>query len=183
VIVAYRDRTAGEIRDIYVTTFNGTAWSAPVRVHADNWKIDGCPVNGPSISARGREVAVAWFTAKNDQGQAWVAFSHDAGHTFAQAVRVDDAKSLGHVSVQLLADNSAVVSWMEATKAEAELHARRVTAAGVRSPAANVAPKENPDSRSPKMIGSDKELLFAWTENDDKGIDHVKVARAALPTN
>ena len=182
VIVAYRDRTAGEIRDIYVSTFNGTAWSAPVRVHADNWKIDGCPVNGPSISARGREVAVAWFTAKNDQGQAWVAFSHDAGHTFAQSVRVDDVKSLGHVSVQLLADNSAVVSWMEMS-GEAELHARRVTAAGTRSPVVNVAPKCHPDSRSPKMIGNDKELLFAWTENDDKGVDRVMVARAAMPAN
>jgi hypothetical protein len=153
-----------------------------VRVHADNWKIDGCPVNGPSISARGREVAVAWFTAKNDQGQAWVAFSHDAGHTFAQSVRVDDAKSLGHVSVQLLADNSAVVSWMEMS-GEAELHARRVMAAGTRSPAVNAAAKGHPDSRSPKMIGNDKELLFAWTENDDKGVDHVMVARAAVPAN
>ena len=183
VIVAYRDRSPGEIRDIYVTTFNGTAWSAPVRVHADNWKIDGCPVNGPSISARGREVAVAWFTARNDQGQAYVAFSHDAGHTFGQAVRVDDAKTLGHVSVQLLPDNSAAVSWMEMTNSMAELHTRRVTPAGVRSPAVNVAPKGYPDSRSPKMIGNDKELLFAWTESDDKGVDKVQVARAVLPGN
>jgi hypothetical protein len=33
------------------------------------------------------------------------------------------------------------------------------------------------------MIGNDKELLFAWTENDDKGVDHVMVARAAVPAN
>jgi hypothetical protein len=68
---------------------------------------------------------------------------------------------------------------------EAQLHARRVTGAGAgaRSAGINVAPKGNPDSRSPKMIGNDKELLFAWTENDDKGVDHVMVARAALPAN
>jgi hypothetical protein len=183
VIVAYRDRSPREIRDIYVTTFNGTAWSMPVRVHADNWEIDGCPINGPAISARGREVAVAWFTAKNDMGQAYVAFSHDAGHTFGQAVRIDDTKSLGHVGVQLLPDNSAAVSWVELAGSGAEVRARKVTAAGARSPAVNVAGKGDPDTRSPRMGGNDKELLFAWTESDDKDVEHVKISRAALPAN
>lgn len=181
VIVAYRDRSPGEIRDIYVTTFNGTAWSAPVRVHEDNWKIDGCPVNGPAISARGREVAVAWFTGKNDQGQAFVAFSHDAGHTFGQAVRVDDARSLGHVGVQLLADNSAAVSWIESVDSSAQFHVRKVTSTGTRSPAVNISGKGDPDTRSPRLAGNDKELLFAWTETDADEVDQIHVARAALP--
>jgi len=126
VIVAYRDRSAAEIRDIYVTAFNGTAWSAPVLVHKDDWKINGCPVNGPAVTANGRDVAVAWFTGKDDKGQAFVAFSHDAGHTFGPAVRIDDARSLGHVGVRLLADGSAVVSWVELAESSAQFRARKV---------------------------------------------------------
>jgi hypothetical protein len=180
VIVAYRDRSPREIRDIYVTTFNGTAWSRPVLVHADNWEIEGCPINGPAVSARGREVAVAWFTAKDDQGQAFVAFSHDAGRTFGQPVRIDGGHSLGHVGVYLLADGSAAVSGIEIVDSAAQFRARKVTVAGVRSNIVNVAGKGDPDTRSPRLAGNASELLFAWTESDENDVQHVHVGRAAL---
>jgi hypothetical protein len=184
VIVAYRDRSPAEIRDIYVTTFNGTGWSAPVLVHQDGWKINGCPINGPAVSASGRDVAVAWFTSKESQGviqgQALVAFSHDAGRTFGPAVRIDDARSLGHVGVQLLADGSAAVTWVELADARAEFRARTVTPAGMRSPSVNVAGNGDPDTSSPHVAGNARELLFAWTETDDDGVSRVRTARSAL---
>ena len=89
-VVAFRGRTADEIRDIYVTRLDGTAWSAPVLVNNDGWKINGCPVNGPAIAARSRNVAVAWFTMQSGQGRAYVAFSSDAGRTFRAPIRVDE---------------------------------------------------------------------------------------------
>jgi len=181
VIVAYRDRSASEIRDIYVTRFNGSDWSAPALVHQDGWQINGCPINGPAVSARGRDVAVAWFTAKNDQGQAFVAFSRDAGRTFGPAVRVDDARSLGHLGVQLLADGSAAVSWIELANSMAEFRVRTVTPNGVRSPAVKVT--GDPDTRSPRLAGNARELLFAWTEFDDNDVSRVRTARASLAAN
>ena len=36
-------------------------WTDPAPVAKEDWKFPACPVNGPSISARGRNVAVAWF--------------------------------------------------------------------------------------------------------------------------
>ena len=111
--VAYRNRSADEVRDIYVSRFTGDAWTVPAPVHDDGWKIDGCPVNGPSISASDRHVAVAWFTAPKDEGHALVAFSRDAGRTFSAPVQVDDTASLGRVDVEQLADGSAVVGWIE----------------------------------------------------------------------
>jgi len=178
VIVAYRDRSASEVRDIYVTRFTGSAWSAPTLVHQDGWQINGCPINGPSVSARGRNVAVAWFTAKNDQGQAFVAFSRDAGRTFGPAVRVDDGRSLGRLGVQLLADGSAAVSWIELADGRAQFRVRTVTPSGVRSPAVTVS--EDPDTRSPRLAGNARELLFAWTEADENDALRVRTARASL---
>ena len=66
VLVAYRDRSAGELRDISVLTRASAGWTPPHTVGGDGWEIHGCPVNGPAVSARARNVAVAWFSAKDD---------------------------------------------------------------------------------------------------------------------
>jgi hypothetical protein len=182
VIVAYRNRSAGEIRDIYVTRLVNRQWSAPVAVHNDGWRVMGCPVNGPAISARGRDVAVAWFSAKGDQGHSFVAFSHDAGRTFGRPVRVDDVSSLGRVGVELLADGSAAVTWVEFSAEHSQMRVRRVAAAvdavGARGPGADVA--EASGTRYPRLAQAGTDLLFAWTATED-GSPRVKVARAALP--
>ena len=92
VVAAFRDRSAKEIRDIQVTRLENGKWSDAQIVHADNWEIDACPVNGPALSARGRQLAAAWFTGKDDKGQAFAAFSDDAGRTWGNA---DQARRSG----------------------------------------------------------------------------------------
>ena len=62
-IVAYRNRTEDEVRDIFLSRLESGKWTEPKAVHADGWKIPACPVNGPMLSARGRNVVLAWFTA------------------------------------------------------------------------------------------------------------------------
>lgn len=175
-IVAFRNRSAAEVRDIYVTRLANGAWSPPVNVHADGWKINACPINGPSVAARGRDVAVAWFMAKNDQGQAFVAFSHDAGRTFGAPVRVDDAGSLGRLGVQMLDDGSAAVIWIEKSSPRTQMRLRVVSAAGMRSAPVTVADTEG--SRYPRMMRRGNELLFAWTDTD-KG-SQLRTARVKL---
>src|SRR5262245_53659664 len=59
-LIVFRDRSDGEVRDIAavrLTDAEHGAWTAPRPVHDDGWKIDACPVNGPAISARGRQIA------------------------------------------------------------------------------------------------------------------------------
>ena len=177
VIVAYRGRTAEEIRDIYVTRFDGRQWSAPALVHNDGWEIDGCPVNGPAVDARGREVAVAWFTAKTDKGQAFAAFSHDGGRTFGQPIRIDDQTSLGQVNITLLADGAAAVSFLEAGN-RSEFRVRRVEQNGTRSPVVTIASFFG--MQHPRLAQSRNELLFAWTEYGQDGSPRVRTARASL---
>jgi hypothetical protein len=176
-VVAFRGRTADEIRDIYVSRFDGQAWAAPVLVNNDGWKINGCPVNGPAIAARGRDVAVAWFTVQSGQGRAYVAFSSDAGRTFRAPVRVDGEGSTGRVQVELLADGSAAVSWIEFGKGPSQLKARTVSASGVRSRPADIA--TGLGTQFPRMALAKTELVFAWTENS-RGITRIYTARAKL---
>jgi hypothetical protein len=179
-IVAFRNRSPEEIRDIYVSRLVGGKWAVPSAVHNDGWQLNGCPVNGPALSARGREVAIAWFTAPGDQGHTFVAFSQDAGKTFGAPIRADEAGSLGRVDVELLPDGSAVVSWIELADKRATFSIRRVERSGQRSAPITVAPLgASRSSGYPRMAREVDELLFAWTGSDNSL--RVQTASAKLP--
>lgn len=180
-IVAYRNRADDETRDIYVSRLENGAWTEPQAVHHDGWIINACPVNGPMLSARGRDVVIAWFTAVGEQPRVYVAFSKDAGRTFAAPIRLDDAGSLGRVDVELLPDGSAIASWIEVSDSRAELRARRVSPSGARSPAAAVSSlAASRASGYPRLAVHGNDITFAWTEAAD-GSMRVRTAVAALP--
>jgi hypothetical protein len=176
IIVAFRNRTADEVRNIYVSRFVAGHWSTPTVVHDDAWRINACPINGPAVSANGRDVAVAWFNGKDDQGRAFVAFSHDAGRTFGAAIRVDDASSLGRLGVQMLTDGSAAVTYIEFANNHSQLRVRTVSPAGARSAPVTIA--EISSSRYPRVARYRNELLFSWTDSG-KGSSQVRTAHAS----
>ena len=181
VIAAYRDRSLGEIRDIHTSRLIGGKWTAPAPVFNDGWKIAACPVNGPALSARGRDVAHAWFTVKQEQGQAYLAFSRDAGRTYGAPIRVDDGGSLGRVDVELLPDGAALATWIEFADQRAQFRARRIDRSGARSPAVTVAGiAGNRASGYPRVAMGRGEIVFAWTESAE-GALQVRTATAALP--
>jgi hypothetical protein len=145
-------------------------------------------VNGPAVAARGDEVAVAWFTGAGGVPLVNVAFSGDAGAAFSAPVQVDDGNPAGRVDALLLADGSALVTWLERTAGgQAEVRARRVWAPadgspGRSGPAATVATSS--DARAsgfPRMAAlADGSLLVAWTDAGEAGT-RVRVARAEVP--
>lgn len=111
--VVYRNRTEAEVRDIYVARFAGDDWLAPVRVAADDWTINGCPVNGPAVAAQGSELVVAWFTAAADRPRVRLARSINGITAFADPVDVVAGSTVGRVGLVVLDDGSAVVSALE----------------------------------------------------------------------
>jgi hypothetical protein len=184
VLTAFRDRTDTEIRDISVSRLEGGAWTTPTPVHDDNWEIYACPVNGPALSARGRDVAAAWFTVREDRGQAWTAFSTDAGRSWGAPIRVDDAGSLGRVDVELLEDGSAVVTWVEFAQQRADFRVRRVEPSGKRAaPVIVTGVSGSRASGFPHIGRQGGELVLAWTESTagNRGPLRLHTAVAALP--
>lgn len=115
VLLAYRDRAEGEIRDIAVARFADGAWQTPARVHADEWMMPACPVNGPAIAARDGQAWVAWYTAAGGQPRLRLAHSTDGGRTFA-APRELAAGLAQQGRVDVAADGAGVwTSWVEDT--------------------------------------------------------------------
>lgn len=165
LIVAYRNRTEDEVRDIVVSRYERDRWTEPRAVHTDGWKIAACPVNGPMLSARGRQVVLAWFTAVGDMGHTYLAFSSDAGRTFGERIRVDEVATQGRVDVELLPDGSAVASWIELRDGRAALMVRHLSPTGIRSLPVEVAALEGSrTSGYPRITRAGDELLFAWTD-------------------
>ena len=139
MIVAYRDRSPSEVRDIYYVRRENGKWSAPRAIHEDGWEITACPVNGPSIAADGRRVALAWYTEAQDRPRVQIAFSPDAGATFGKPVQVDDGQPVGRVDVLMLADGSALVCWLSGTMEKGAIKVRRVRADGTLDAISTVA--------------------------------------------
>lgn len=182
VIAAFRNRSDEEIRDNYVSRLVNGKWTTPQAVFNDNWKIAACPVNGPALSANGRRVAMTWFTVKQEQGHAYLAFSGDAGATFGKPIRVDDGGSLGRVDVQLLPDGAALATWIEFADQRAQFRARRIEPNGTRSAPVTVAGLAgNRASGYPRAAIANGEVVFAWTESADGGGLRVRTAAARLP--
>ena len=164
-IAVYRDRSPTEVRDIYIVRHVNGTWTTPQAIHEDNWQINGCPVNGPSVAADGRRVVVAWFTAVGETPHVKIAFSNDAGASFGKPIQVDDGETLGRVDTLMLPDGSALVCWLSGTVEGGAIKVRRVQANGKVGPASVIAKTDiSRSSGFPRMARFGDEVQFAWTE-------------------
>ena len=165
VVAVYRDRSQNEVRDIYSVRQANGAWIRPQTVHADNWELNACPVNGPAIAAAGRNVAVAWFTGAGGKQSVKVAFSADGGGTFGTPIQIDEGETQGRVDVVMLPDGSALVCWLSGNAEGGSINVRRVQANGTLGPPTGIAKTDiSRSSGFPRMALLGNEVHFAWTE-------------------
>ncbi len=162
-IIAYRDRTASELRDIAVVRFDKNGWSEPVPVSHDGWVLHGCPVNGPAVSASGNDLVVAWFTAAQKQPAVKVSFSRDGGKSFSKPIRIDAGNPRGRTDIAILPNGDAMVAWVEQIANNAYFMLRSVSANGGLGQVIQVASQV---AGMPRIAyaGAGK-LLLAWTQD------------------
>lgn len=177
-LVAYRDRTAGEVRDIYVSRFTNGKWSPGKAVADDGWQIAGCPVNGPALAASGSLVAVAWFTAADDAPRIRVAVSRDGGQSFSDPVLVAAGPVGGYVDIAWLDAAQFAVTWLEPDGDRYAVRARGMTAKGAMGEPVTVG-TTSLARVVPQAEYRDNALLVAWTDAVDE-TSRVHVARLPL---
>ena len=179
-VAIYRNRTIGEIRDIYVSRYEGNRWQQGFPVNDDNWEIPGCPVNGPVIGAHENTVAVAWFTAATGVPRVRAGLSSDAAKSFSAPIDIVSGETLGRVGLAVLSDSEVAVSWMRKLPGEsAEVCVRRLSADGHLGPIKVISDDDIVAAFSvPQMIRKGGELILAWTRLDG---DNSQVMSARVP--
>lgn len=164
--VAFRDRSADEVRDLGLARSDGGTierGEAPV----DGWRIAGCPVQGPALAIAGGELWVAWFSAPADRARVAAARSADGGRSFGPAVPVDDRAPIGRVALAAAADREVVVGWLSAAEGgSAPIRLRRIAADGRLGAAVTVASTgAGRGSGMPRLErAEDGNLLLLWLD-------------------
>jgi len=168
IIAVYRNRTSGEIRDIYraVYDLDTSQWSEPVALSHEGWEIAGCPVNGPQIAASGDTVIATWFSAANDESRSYMAVSLDGGLTFAGPEPLDDGESIGRVAVTFGREGTALLTWIGAGQETSAVYGRLWRDSGLESPFVIGQIDGSRLSGFPRAAALDAGFLVAWTETD-----------------
>jgi hypothetical protein len=181
IIAAYRDRSEDEIRDISTVRWQmDGGWSKPQTIGNDNWKIAGCPVNGPSIDSFGNNLAVAWFTAADDSPKVQVAFSQDIGETFGLPIRIDNGNTQGRVDIAMVSDDTAVVSWMENKGDDTLIQVMKIESNGsMGSPITISKTSSERASGFPQLERLGDKIYLAWTDFQGE-ISSIKTAELTL---
>lgn len=162
LLVAYRGHTKDDIRDIAVTRLESGRWTSPKIVYPDKWQVDACPVNAASVTAKGDNVAISWYTSSDDKPRVELAFSADSGATFSKAAVISTGQAYGYTSVAIDDAGGAFVSWLERGGDGARVLARHVSADGVAGPVAQVAAGSRKSLGYPKIVRAGNQTWVAW---------------------
>ena len=165
-IVAYRNRTDNEIRDIYISRFNGVNWSDGIPINDDGWKIGACPVNGPVLAARDSLVGITWYTAAHNRPVVKAALSTDNGRSFRKVHRVSKQASAGRVDLAIH-KQKAYISWMGKANKKAALNYRSIHFdKGQKLSEVTTADSIDASRKSgfPQLQIVGNQLIMAWTD-------------------
>ena len=164
LLVAYRDRTGNEVRDVSVVRVEegavSSAWTS-----ADGWRIAGCPVNGPVLCAWGGRIALAWFTLGSDgAGRVLVAFSEDGGRTFSPPARIAGEPTSGRVDAVFDGEGRLVVAWLATDAGKEAWRVARIDPSG-RASEVQVAAETSGTRESglARLASTDEGIVLAFT--------------------
>lgn len=168
VYAAWRHIFPGSMRDIAFakSADGGRRFDPLVRVSGDNWELNGCPEDGPTLAVdQAGVIHIAWATVVNagePQKALFYATSRD-GKTFSPRARlpVADAATPGHPQLTLTPDGGAAIAWDEVVAGLRRVSFTRVSPSGVFRPSQILSGDES--ASNPVIVRSDRNVLVAWT--------------------
>ncbi|MBY0492514.1 MAG: hypothetical protein K2R93_21945 [Gemmatimonadaceae bacterium] len=182
---AWRQVYPGSIRDIAfaATRDGGRTFTAPVKISDDQWQIDGCPDNGPSIAVDAKQqVHAVWPTADagSDGKQLALFYARSSNATTAKAPAFTPRRKLptaglaSHPSVVMGAGDRPFVVWDEVVEGQRRLAAARIDAD-------RVTPLAIPGGGAlfyPAIAAVPGGAVVAWVQQGERGssISAVRVA-------
>jgi len=166
VLVAYRDRSDDELRDISLVRLSEGSAPETTWTSADGWEIAGCPVNGPALAASKERVGLAWFTLGADGvSRVLCALSDDGGKHFSKPRTLARQRAGGRVDAAFDAAGRLVVSWLESDERSAEWRVARIDRDGRVSETETAAmTTAGRDAGIARLVREGDKILFAFTD-------------------
>jgi hypothetical protein len=131
--IVYRDRSEQNIRDIklMIKPHEGQ-WGEVISLPDDNWFIEGCPVNGPSLASSGQGLGVSWYTNVNDIPKIRFAYFDHQDNAFTSELDVEEGAPWGYVDTAYDPYNdNFIVSWLRSGSTGVELVAASIGSSGM----------------------------------------------------
>ncbi|HUL02386.1 MAG TPA: sialidase family protein [Gemmatimonadales bacterium] len=188
LFIAWRQVLSGNVRDIVVSRSNdqGVTWTAPVRVHADDWVYGGCPHAGPSIQVdAANRLHVAWWTGKEGAAGVYYARSTDGERSFSQPVPLGVAQysQPAHVQMALGTRGEVVIAWDDGTREMPEVIVRVSRDDGATFGPSARASAPGRAAQFPVLAVTDSTITVAWSEESAAAREADARRKAARPKN
>lgn len=166
VLVAYRDRSDDEVRDISIVRLAADGALQRLWSSRDGWKIRGCPVNGPVLAAAGDRIAIAWFTLGSDgSSRVSCAFSNDTGKSFSAPTKLAGEGASGRVDAVFDDRGRLVVTWLQSKADRTEWRVARVERDGrVLDDHAVAETSLGRDGGLARLARDSRGIVFAYTD-------------------
>jgi YHS domain-containing protein len=166
ITVAFRDIINDSIRDMSVSSSddNGKTFTSAIPFSNDNWIINGCPHNGPSLALSGSSVYAAWFTGGQERGVYYGELNDKKEMVNKQLLSVRGR----FVQLCLLKDGSRILVYNENVQGEGKSYNKIVlTRFQHDKEFAEEIKTEKSMAGYPvvRAFGTDK-LVVAWTSNE-----------------
>jgi len=169
LLVAYRDRSADEVRDIQLLRLAPGGVPVPIWSSGDGWKIAGCPVNGPVLAVSGERVAIAWFSMGSEGlARVQVALSKDSGRSFRAPLTLAEGNNQGRVDAVFDDSGRLIVVWLADQGESAEWRVARIDRAeNLIDEHAIVATSAGRESGMARLAWESGGALFTFTDQVD----------------
>jgi len=118
-VVMWRHIFGDNIRDHAL----GVLGESLQRVSFEQWKVDGCPHHGPSISAQNKRIHMSWFNDAPNASGLFYAYTDNLGETVSPAFHFSKrADSPGHPSLITGGDGKLKLAWQTFDGAQSSVH-------------------------------------------------------------
>jgi hypothetical protein len=176
IYTAWRQVYTGNVRDIAFSKSSdgGRTFSTPVRVSDDNWVLDGCPENGPSIAVdTARRVHVVWPTLLPGSTSSsaptlglFYAVSGDRGR-FSARQPIPTQGVPRHAQIAVTAEGQLIVAWDEQSPGKRTIAIARGTTD--RNGSTRFSREAIADDRSgnyPTIAATGAGIILGWTSGE-----------------
>jgi hypothetical protein len=167
--VLFRNIYDHDVRDHAVTTFGADGAPGPVhRVSVDDYRIDGCPHHGPSLSiSPDGTYHAAWFTNGTVRKGLFYARSMDGGGSFSTPMALSSPDRHPTRPYVLATRDTVYLVWKEFDGEHTGIYMRRSRDDGATWSDPVAIARTNDESDHPLLVSDGRRVFLSWLTQDE----------------